>query len=107
QAVPNSFVEWMKKAPVDLTVAFPEGYALEDSLLEGVKTTRDQNAAFENADFIYAKNWSSYREYGKIVSKDASWTVDKAKMGLTNNAKFMHCLPIRRNVIATDEVVDN
>lgn len=107
QAVPNSFVEWMKAAPVELTVAFPEGYALADSLLEGVKVTHDQNAAFENADFIYAKNWSSYHEYGKVLSQDPSWTVDQQKMALTNQAKFMHCLPIRRNVIATDEVVDN
>lgn len=107
QAVPNSFVEWMKKGAVDLTVAFPQGYELEDSLLEGVKTTHDQNAAFEDADFIYAKNWSSYREYGKILSNDGSWTVNQDKMKLTNNAKFMHCLPIRRNVIATDEVIDN
>lgn len=107
QAVPNSFVEWMKKGEVDLTVTFPEGYELEKSLLAGVKTTNDQNDAFANADFIYAKNWSSYNEYGKILCNDVSWTVDQKKMDLTNNAKFMHCLPIRRNVIATDEVIDN
>ncbi len=107
QAVPNSFVEWMKEANVDLTVAFPEGYELEASLLAGVKTTHQQNEAFENADFIYAKNWSSYREYGKILSNDPTWTVDQRKMDLTNGARFMHCLPIRRNVIATDEVIDN
>lgn len=107
QAVPNSFVEWMKRANVDLTVAFPEGYALESSLLEGVHVTHDQDAAFKGADFIYAKNWSSYQEYGKILSKDTSWTVTQEKMNLTNNATFMHCLPIRRNVIATDEVIDN
>lgn len=107
QAVPNSFVEWMKEANVDLTVACPEGYILEESLMEGVKITHDQEAAFENADFIYAKNWSSYENYGKIISQDTSWTVDQQKMNLTNNAKFMHCLPIRRNVIATDEVIDN
>lgn len=107
QAVPNSFVEWMKKANVDLTVACPEGYILEESLMKGVKVTHDQEAAFENADFIYAKNWSSYEDYGKIISQDTSWTVDQQKMNLTNNAKFMHCLPIRRNVIATDEVIDN
>lgn len=107
QAVPNSFVEWMKKGEVDLTVAFPKGYELEESLLKGVKTTHNQNEAFEKADFIYAKNWSSYAEYGKILSNDASWMVDQKKMDLTNEAKFMHCLPIRRNVIATDEVIDN
>lgn len=107
QAVPNSFVEWMKVAGVELTVAFPEGYALEPSLLSGVKSTHNQQEAFENADFIYAKNWSSYEEYGKILSNDSSWTVDQKKMELTNQAKFMHCLPIRRNVIATDEVINN
>ncbi len=107
QAVPNSFVEWMKRANVDLTVTFPEGYALEDSLMEGVNVTHDQNAAFEGADFIYAKNWSSYHEYGKILSQDPTWTVSEEKMNLTNNGTFMHCLPIRRNVIATDAVIDN
>lgn len=107
QAVPNSFVEWMKRANVDLTVTFPKGYALEDSLMEGVNVTHDQNAAFEGADFIYAKNWSSYHEYGKILSQDPAWTVTEEKMDLTNQGTFMHCLPIRRNVIATDEVIDN
>lgn len=106
QAVPNSFVEWMKQAQVDLTVTCPKGYALEDSLMEGVNISHDQNAAFEGADFIYAKNWSSYEDYGKILSKDSAWTVTQEKMSLTNNAQFMHCLPIRRNVIATDEVID-
>lgn len=107
QAVPNSFVEWMKAAEVDLTVTFPEGYELEPSLLSGVKTTHDQHEAFKNADFVYAKNWSSYEKYGKILSNDPLWTVDRKKMDLTNQAKFMHCLPIRRNVIATDEVINN
>lgn len=107
QAVPNSFVEWTKRANVELTVACPEGYALEDGLMEGVNITHDQNAAFEGADFIYAKNWSSYHEYGKILSQDTAWTVTQEKMELTNKAKFMHCLPIRRNVIASDAVIDN
>jgi len=66
----------------------------------------DQNKAFEGADFIYAKNWSSYRQYGEIISKDMNWTVTADKMALTNNAKFMHCLPVRRNMIVTDEVLD-
>lgn len=107
QAVPNSFVEWTKRANVELTVACPEGYALEDGLMEGVNITHDQNAAFEGADFVYAKNWSSYHDYGKILSQDTAWTVTQEKMELTNKAKFMHCLPIRRNVIATDAVIDN
>ena len=107
QAVPNSFVEWTKRANVELTVACPEGYALEDGLMEGVNITHDQNAAFEGADFVYAKNWSSYHDYGKILSQDTAWTVTQEKMELTNKAKFMHCLPIRRNVIASDAVIDN
>jgi N-succinyl-L-ornithine transcarbamylase len=66
----------------------------------------NQRKAFEGADFIYAKNWASYREYGKILSKDFGWTVDEEKMALTNDARFMHCLPVRRNVIVTDGVLD-
>ncbi len=107
QAVPNSFVEWMKIADVDLVVTHPEGYDLAPEFMEGVKYEPSQQKAFEGADFIYAKNWASFNQYGQILSKDRSWTVDEAKMALTNNAKFMHCLPVRRNMIVTDGVIES
>ncbi len=107
QAVPNSFTEWMKVADVDFVLTCPEGYDLAPEFMEGVRLERDQKKAFEGADFIYAKNWSSYSEYGKILSKDMSWTVDAEHMSWTNNAKFMHCLPVRRNMIVSDEVIDS
>ncbi len=107
QAVPNSFAEWMKVADVDFVITCPKGYELAPEFMEGAKLEYDQRKAFAGADFIYAKNWSSYSQYGKILSKDMDWTVDKAKMDLTNNAKFMHCLPVRRNMIVTDEVIDS
>ncbi len=107
QAVANSFVEWMKKGDVDLTVTHPEGYELESGLMEGVQLEYDQEKAFEGADFIYAKNWSSYSDYGKILSKDRSWMVDEPKMDLTNDAMFMHCLPVRRNMVVSDGVIDS
>lgn len=107
QAVPNSFVEWMKEADVEFVVTHPEGYELAPEFMEGVTLEYDQKKAFEGADFIYAKNWASYSEYGKVLSKDMSWTVDEEKMALTNSAKFMHCLPVRRNMIVTDGVIDS
>lgn len=107
QAVPNSFAEWMKKANVDFVITCPEGYDLAPDIMEGAHLERDQRKAFEGADFIYAKNWSSYESYGQILSKDMSWTVDAEHMAWTNNAKFLHCLPVRRNVIVTDEVIDS
>ena len=107
QAVPNSFVEWMKEADVDLVVTHPEGYELTPEFSKGVTVEYDQKKAFEGADFVYAKNWASYKEYGQILSKDRSWTVGAEKMALTNDAKFMHCLPVRRNMIVSDEVIDS
>ncbi len=107
QAVPNSFVEWMRETNYELVVTHPEGYELAPEFMGDVKVEYDQKKAFEGADFIYAKNWSSYSSYGQILSKDFSWTVDEAKMALTNQAKFMHCLPVRRNVIVTDGVIDS
>ena len=106
QAVPNSFVEWMQVGEVDLVVTHPEGYELAPEIMKNSRVEYDQDKAFEGADFIYAKNWSSYSQYGKILSQDPSWTITEEKMALTSEAKFMHCLPIRRNVIATDAVVD-
>ncbi len=107
QAVPNSFAEWMKKADVEFVITHPEGYELAEEFTEGVTIEYDQKKAFEGADFIYAKNWASYIEYGKVLSQDMDWTVDKQIMNLTNSAKFMHCLPVRRNMIVTDEVIES
>lgn len=107
QAVANSFVEWMRETDYDLVVTHPKGYELASGFMGDVKVEYDQKKAFEGADFIYAKNWSSYTDYGKILSKDLNWTVNEEKMALTNNAKFMHCLPVRRNVVVTDGVIDS
>lgn len=106
-AVPNSFVKIMKLSEYDLVIAHPEGYELNPEITKGATITNNQDEAFKNADFIYAKNWSSYNDYGKILSNDTDWTVTPEKMALTNNAKFMHCLPVRRNMIVTDEVLDS
>ena len=106
QAVPNSFVEWMRETDYDFVVTNPEGYDLAPSFMGDVKIERDQMKAFKDADFIYAKNWASYSEYGKILSQDKSWTISERQMAVTNHAKFMHCLPVRRNMIVTDSVID-
>ncbi|MDR0687300.1 MAG: N-acetylornithine carbamoyltransferase [Prevotellaceae bacterium] len=109
QAVPNSFAEWMNAAGYDLVITHPEGYELDPAFVGKAKVEYDQRKAFAGADFIYAKNWAAYAgdSYGKILSKDRSWTVDAEKMALTNNACFMHCLPVRRNMIATDDVIES
>jgi len=107
QAVANSFVEWMTEADVDLVLTHPPGYELADKYRTKAGVEYDQEKAFEGADFIYAKNWSSYMEYGEVLSADKNWIVTKEKMDLTNNAKFMHCLPVRRNVVVSDDVMDS
>lgn len=107
QAVSNSFIEWMQQANVDLTVTHPEGYDLAPEFIKDTPVTHDQKAAFEGADFIYAKNWSTYEPYGEILNQDLAWTVGMEQMKLTNNAKFMHCLPVRRNMIVSDDVLDS
>lgn len=106
-AVPNSFAKIMKLSEYDLVIAHPKGYELNPEITKGTTITDNQDEAFKNADFIYAKNWSSYNDYGKILSNDTNWTITKEKMALTNNAKFMHCLPVRRNMIVSDEVLDS
>ena len=106
QAVPNSFVEWMKQTDYEFVITHPKGYELAPSYTEGCTIEYDQDKAFKGADFIYAKNWSSYQDYGKILSMDNGWTISKEKMGLTDNAKFMHCLPVRRNQVVNDDVID-
>lgn len=107
QAVANSFSLWTQKANYDLTITHPEGYELAPEFIGNAKVEYDQKKAFEEADFIYAKNWSSYSDYGRILSEDKNWMIDEAKMKLTNNAKFMHCLPVRRNVVVSDGVIDS
>ena len=109
QAVSNSFVEFMKKSDkIDLVITHPKGYELDPSKTEGVTIEYNQEKAFEGADFIYAKNWSSFENYGKLDENiDHSWMIDEAKMKNTNNGKFMHCLPVRRNVVVADDIMDN
>ena len=111
QAVPNSFAQWMNAADVDFVVTHPEGYELDPKFVGNAKVEYDQKKAFEGADFIYAKNWSCPgvtrpNDYGKVISKDMSWTVDTEHMSWTNNAFFMHCLPVRRNMIVSDDVIE-
>lgn len=107
QAVANSFAQWMLKADVDLVIANPPEYNLSKEFTGNAIVTHDQEEAFEGADFIYAKNWSSYDYYGRIIWDNLDWTVNSEKMRMTNNAKFMHCLPVRRNIVVTDEVLDS
>ncbi len=111
QAVPNSFAQWMIAANTEFVITHPRGYELDPRFTGGMETEYDQRKAFENADFIYAKNWSCPgvtrpEDYGKIISKDMSWTVDAEHMSWTNNAKFLHCLPVRRGLIVTDDVIE-
>lgn len=109
QAVPNSFADFMNEANVDFVITHPHGYELDSKFVRGAKVEYDQNKALEGADFVYAKNWAAYTDpnYGKILSKDRSWTVTAEKMALTNNAYFMHCLPVRRNMIVSDDVIES
>jgi N-succinyl-L-ornithine transcarbamylase len=109
QAVPNSFAEWMNVADVDFVITHPRGYELDPQFVGGARVEYDQRRAFEGAEFIYAKNWSAWADpnYGKILSTDRAWTVDSEKMALTDNAFFMHCLPVRRGMIVTDEVIES
>ena len=111
QAVPNSFAQWMNAADVDFVVTHPEGYELDPAFVGDAHVEYDQMKALEGADFVYAKNWScpgvtNPEDYGKILSKDMSWTIDAAHMAVTNNGKFMHCLPVRRGLIVTDDVIE-
>ncbi len=108
QAVPNSFADFMNEADVDFVITHPEGYELDEKFVRGARVEYDQMKAFEGADFVYAKNWAAYRDpnYGKVLSRDMSWTVTQRQMACSNNARFMHCLPVRRNMIVSDEVIE-
>ena len=112
QAVPNSFAQWMNAADIDFVVTHPEGYELDPRFVGNARVEYDQMKALEGADFVYAKNWScpgvtDPADYGKILSRDMSWTIDDKHMAVTNNGKFMHCLPVRRGLIVTDDVIES
>ena len=111
QAVPNSFAEWMNAADVDFVITHPEGYELDPAFVGDAVVEYNQRKALEGADFVYAKNWScpgvtNLTDYGQVLSKDMSWTIDEEHMSWTNDAHFMHCLPVRRNMIVTDDVIE-
>ena len=107
QAVANSFAEWTLAAGYDLTVHCPSGMELAEAFCRGAKTEYDREKAFEGADFIYAKNWSSYKNYGQRFEDAGEFLIDEKSMQLTDNAYFMHCLPVRRNVVVSDAVLDS
>ncbi len=109
QAVPNSFAQWAIAAGYEVVITHPKGYELSTQFTKGATITNNQDKAFDGADFIYAKNWSAFADanYGKVITMDTDWTVTGKKMSLTNNAYFMHCLPVRRNMIVTDEVIES
>ncbi|MBP9016179.1 MAG: acetylornithine carbamoyltransferase [Paludibacteraceae bacterium] len=109
QAVPNSFADFMNEADVEFVITHPKGYELAPEFVRNAHIEYDQMKAFEGADFVYAKNWAAFQDpnYGKIICTDRSWTVSSRQMAVTNNAYFMHCLPVRRNMIVTDEVIES
>ncbi len=107
QSVPNSFVEVMQRMDVELVIANPEGYDLNPKVVKDTPVNHDQEEALKDADFVYVKNWSSYEQYGKVLKTDREWTLNSEKLENSNNAKVMHCLPVRRNVVIADEVLDS
>ena len=112
QAVPNSFAQWMNAADVEFVVTHPQGYELDPLFVGNAVVEYNQKKALEGADFVYAKNWScpgvtNLADYGKVLSKDMNWTIDTEHMSWTNNAHFMHCLPVRRNMIVSDDVIES
>jgi len=106
QAVANSFLQWAGKWDCELVLTHPPGYELAEQFTRGIRVEHNQDQALEGADFVYTKNWSSYQNYGQVLIKDPSWMITASKMALTNKGHFMHCLPLRRNVVASDQVVD-
>ncbi len=107
QAVPNSFAEWMNKSNTEFVITHPKGYELSSEFSGNTKVTYNQAEAFEGADFIYAKNWSSFQDYGQIKTQNTDWMITQKKMAITNDAYFMHCLPVRRNVVVEDYILDS
>ncbi|MCC9167099.1 acetylornithine carbamoyltransferase [Pontibacter harenae] len=106
QCVANSFAEWMSMADVDLVITHPKGYELAPEFTEGTTIEHDQDKALEGADFVYVKNWSSYEQYGKVLSDGKGWMMTNEKLSLTNDAKVMHCLPVRRGLELSHEILD-
>jgi N-succinyl-L-ornithine transcarbamylase len=108
QAVPNSFAQWMVAAGYEVVITHPHGYELDPRFTAGATIEYDQMKAFEGAHFVYGKNWScaSPEHYGEVLSKDRNWTISDRQMAVTDNAFFMHCLPVRRNMIVTDDVIE-
>lgn len=107
QCVSNSFAQWVNAwGEADFVITHPADYELDEKFTKGATITHDQNAALENADFVYVKNWSTYTDYGKVYENDPSWMLTNEKMKITNTAKVMHCLPVRRNVELSDEILD-
>ena len=110
QAVPNSFAEWMCKAQsedmVDFTIVQPEGYELSEDFTSGAKIEYDLETALQSADYVYVKNWSSYKEYGRVLTYPDGWMMNNEKLKITNNAKIMHCLPVRRDLELSSEILD-
>ncbi|MFC3812058.1 N-acetylornithine carbamoyltransferase [Lacihabitans lacunae] len=107
QAVANSFAEWVLKTDYEFVIANPEGYDLSPEYIKNTKVVHNQEEAFAGADFIYTKNWSSFEHYGQVLTQDPAWRITPEKMALTNNGKFMHCLPVRRGLKVADEVLDS
>ena len=108
QCVANSFAQWINAwGKADFVITHPEDYELSKEFTNGASVTHDQDTALRNADFVYVKNWSTYNDYGKIYCNDPEWMLTKDKLSITNNAKVMHCLPVRRNVELSDEILDS
>jgi len=107
QAVANSFAEWTLGCGYDLTITHPKDYELSEKFTKGANIEYNQAKALENVDFVYVKNWSSYHNYGKILDVQENWLLDTQKMSITNQAKIMHCLPVRRNLELSDELLDS
>ncbi|GAB3526961.1 acetylornithine carbamoyltransferase [Pontibacter brevis] len=106
QCVANSFAEWMGQAEVDLVITHPEGYELADEFTKNARVTTNQQEALQDADFVYVKNWSSYTQYGQVLTDGEGWMMTNEKLQNTNNSKVLHCLPVRRNVELSDEILD-
>ncbi|MGZ5247215.1 MAG: acetylornithine carbamoyltransferase [Flavitalea sp.] len=107
QCVSNSFAQWVNAwGEADFVITHPEDYELDEQFTRGATITHNQNEALKGADYVYVKNWSTFNDYGKIYCNDPSWMLDNKKLQLTNNAKVMHCLPVRRNVELSDEILD-
>jgi len=106
QAVPNSFAEWMCKADVDFTITHPDGYELCSDFTKGATITHNQEEALADADFIYVKNWSAYAPYGKVLPGNEEWMLTNDRLKITNDAKIMHCLPVRRDLELSSEILD-